>query len=176
MLVLVLVLVLGLVDGTIARPGRGMHKKYVVRLTEEERSTLMGLVGAGKAAARKLTRARVLLKVDEGGFGPGWTDEAVAEALDVGTTRVRNVRQRFVEVGFGAAINRKKQRQPSRLRKLDGAAEARLLAIACSDPPTGRARWTLHLLAEERVALEVVETVSHDTVWSTLKKTSFALT
>ncbi len=117
-----------------------------------------------------------MLKVDEGEFGPGWTDEAVAEALDVGTTMVRNVRQRFVEDGFEAAIDRKRQRSPSRLRKLDGEAEARLLAIACGEPPAGRARWTLHLLAEELVTLQVVDTVSHDTVWRTLKKTNFVLT
>jgi len=153
-----------------------MHKKYVVRLAEEERSALQRIVSAGKAAARKLTRARVLLKVDQGESGPGWTDEAVAEALDVGTTMVRNVRQRFVEGGLETAINRKKLRRPSRLRKLDGKAEARLLAIACSEPPAGRTRWTLHLLARELVALHVVDSVSHDTVWRTLKKTNFVLT
>ena len=153
-----------------------MHKKYVVRLTEEERATLRGLVRAGKAAARKLTRARILLKVDQGETGPAWTDEGVAAALDVGTTTIRIVRQRFGEEGLETAINRKKQVRPSRLRKLDGEAEARLLALACSDPPAGRARWTLHLLAEELVALQVVDTVSHDTVWRTLKRTKFALT
>jgi transposase len=89
---------------------------------------------------------------------------------------VHNVRRRFVEQGVQAAINRKKQKRPSNLRKLAGEAEARLLAIACTQPPEGRARWTLHLLAERLVALQVVETVSHDTVWRTLKKTSFSLT
>jgi transposase len=146
-----------------------MNKRYVVRLTEEERSKLLGLVGAGKAAARKLRRARILLKVDED--GPGWTDEQVAEALDVGTTTVQNARQRFVEEGLEAAINRKKQTRPSRMRKLDGEAEARLLALACSKPPEGRKRWTMHLLADQLVALEVVESVSHDTIWRALKKT-----
>ena len=147
-----------------------MHKIFVVRLSEEERSTLSGSVKVGKAAARKLTRARILLKVDQGDSGPSWTDERVAEALDVGTTTVRNVRQRFVEEGLEAAINRKKQKRPSRMRKLDGAAEARLVAIACSEPPTGRRRWTLHLLADQLIALQIVETVSHDTIWRTLKK------
>jgi len=147
-----------------------MHKKYVVRLNAEERATLEGLVRAGKAAARKLTRARTLLKVDQGESGPAWTDEGIADALDIGTTTVRNARQRFVEEGLEAAINRKRQRRPSRLRKLDGEAEARLLALACGDPPAGRARWTLHLLARELVALQVVDTVSHDTVWRTLPR------
>jgi len=147
-----------------------MNKRYLVRLTEEERSTLLGLVKTGKAAARKLTRARILLKVDEGKAGPSWTDEQVADALDAGTTTVRTVRQRYVEEGLEAAINRKKQRRPSRMRKLDGAAEARLLALACGTPPEGRARWTMHLLADHLVALNVVESVSHDTVWRTLKK------
>ena len=153
-----------------------MHKEYVVRLNAEERATLEGLVRAGKAGARKLTRARTLLKVDQGESGPAWTDEGIADALDIGTTTVRNARQRFVEEGLEAAINRKRQRRPSRLRKLDGEAEARLLALACGDPPAGRARWTLHLLARELVALQVVDTVSHDTVWRTLRKTNFALT
>lgn len=148
-----------------------MNKKYVVRLTEEERSQLRSLVRAGKAAARKLTRARVLLKVDQGPSGPAWTDEQVTQALEVGSTMVAQVRERFVEQGLEAAINRKKQRAPSRLRKLDGVAEARLVALGCSSPPTGRARWTMRLLADQLVALELVDTVSHDTVWRTLKKT-----
>ena len=148
-----------------------MNKRYVVRLTEEERSELLGLARAGKAAARKLTRARILLKVDEGEYGPRWTDEQVADALDVGTTTVRSTRQRFVEEGLEAAINRKKQKRPSRMRKLDGKAEAQLLALACSKPPEGRNRWTMHLLANRLVSLQVVESVSHDTVWRALKKT-----
>lgn len=148
-----------------------MNKRYVVRLSEEEHSTLLGLVRAGKAATRKLTRARILLKVDQGGAGPGWTDERTAEALEVGTTAVRNARQRFVEEGLEAAINRKKQKHPSRLRKLDGEAEARLIALACSKAPLGRRRWSMRLLADELVALEIVESITHDTVWRTLKKT-----
>jgi len=148
-----------------------MNKRYVVRLEEEERLRLFGLVRAGKAAARKLTRARILLKVDESEQGPGWTDEQVADALDVSATTVRNARQRFVEEGLDAAISRKKQKRPSRLRRLDGEAEARLLALACGEPPEGRAEWSVRLLADELVALEVVESISHDTVWRTLKKT-----
>lgn len=147
-----------------------MNKRYVVRLEAEERSRLLGLVRAGKVAARKLTRARILLKVDEGKEGSGWTDEQVAAALDVSTTTVRNARQRFVEEGLDATINRKKQKVPSRLRRLDGEAEARLLALACGEAPEGRAKWSVRLLADQLVALEVVESISHDTVWRTLKK------
>lgn len=148
-----------------------MNKRYVVRLESDERSRLLSLVRVGKAAARKLTRARILLKVDQGDEGPGWTDVAVAEALDVSPTTVRSTRQRFVEQGLEAAINRKKQSRPSVARKLDGAGEARLVALACSEPPEGRAKWSMRLLADQLVALEVVESIAHDTVWRTLKKT-----
>lgn len=173
-LVLVFVAVLTLEHCGVQCPlleGGGMNKRYVVRLEEEERSKLFGLVRAGKAAARKLTRVRILLKVDQGEEGPGWTDAEVADALDVSTTMVRSARQRFVEEGLDGAINRKKQKRPSRLRRLDGEAEARLLALACSDPPEGRAQWSVRLLADQVVVLEIVESISPDTVWRTLKKT-----
>lgn len=145
-------------------------KRYVVRLTKAERHTLLSIVRTGKAAAHKRTHAQALLKADEGKQGPAWTDDEIAEAVEVHRNTVANVRQRFVERGLEAAVNRKKL--PPRLRKLDGAQEARLVAVACGPPPEGRARWSLRLLAERLVALEIVDEISHETVRQTLKKTS----
>ncbi len=144
--------------------------KYTVTLTAEERRQLRDLIGAGKAAAKKLTHARILLKADAAEGGPAWPDERIAEAVDVSTDTVGRVRQRFVEEGLEAALVRKKQDRPSRERTLDGRAEARLIALACSAPPDGRAAWTLRLLADKLVELEVVEAVSHETVRRALKK------
>ena len=144
-------------------------KRYVVRLTEPERRELASLVKRGKVAAHKRIHAQVLLKADEGRHGPGWTDDEIAEAVEVHRNTAANVRQRFVEQGLEAAVNRKKL--PPRLRKLDGAQEARLLALACGPPPEGRARWSLRLLAERLVVLEIVHDISHETVRQTLKKT-----
>lgn len=147
-----------------------MIKRYIVRLSEEERSQLEGLVSKGKSSARKRLHAHILLKVDED--GPKWTDERTAEAFDIHANTVRTTRERFVLEGLECALNRKKQCRPSRQRKLDGAAEARLIAVACSEPPEGRARWTLRLLAGRIVELRMVERISHETVRQTLKKTS----
>lgn len=147
-----------------------MRKKFVVRLTEEERRQLEGLVTKGKAAAAKIKHANILLKVDAD--GPGWSDEATAQAFGCTATTVHNVRQRFVEQGFEAALDRKKKSRPSRQRTFDGEKEARLIALACTQPPAGRARWTLELLADKVVELKIVETVSHETVRQTLKKTN----
>jgi transposase len=147
-------------------------KKYKVTLTPDERNSLQVLITAGKAAALKLTRARILLKADAAPGGPGWTDVRIAEALEVDVTTVERLRERFVEQGLEAALDRKKQDQPSRQRTLDGQAEARLIALACSQPPQGRVRWTLRLLADRLVELEIVDTVSMETVRRTLKKTS----
>ena len=144
-------------------------KKYVVTLTAEERRMLQALIRAGKASALKLARARVLLKADTA--GPDWPDQRIAEALEVGTTTVARVRQRFVERGVAAALERQKQARPSRERKLDGRAEARLIALACSAPPAKRAAWTLQLLADRLVELRVVDAVSDETVRRVLKKT-----
>lgn len=144
--------------------------KYAVELTEAERARLRTLVGSGRASARMLTRARILLKANQGEGGPGWTDAAIAGALDVHPTTVARVRRAFVDGGMDAALERKR---PDRIypRLLDGAAEAHLVALACADPPTGRERWTLRLLADELVRLEVVPTVSHETVRRTLEQT-----
>ena len=148
-----------------------MHKRYRVKLLDEERAYLESLLSAGKAAARTLTHARILLKADEGAAGPGWTDEDIAEALEVNRSTVERVRQRCVEEGFDAALRPRPSRQ-NRLRKLDGAQAAQLVALACSPPPNGRNRWTLHLLADKLVELEVVDSISYESVRRTLKKTS----
>jgi transposase len=147
-----------------------MNKKYIVRLTSEERDHLEELVSKGKRAAYKIKHANILLKADAS--GPAWTDEAIAEAFSVHEHTVRNVRERFVEHGMDAAIERKKQDAPSRKPILDGEKQAHLIAIACSQPPQGHARWTLQLLADEMVRLEIVEGISYETVRRALKKTS----
>jgi hypothetical protein len=139
-------------------------------LTADERAELEALIRKGTGAAQKLARARILLKADQGDDGPAWADERVADALDVAARTVGNVRQRFVEAGLAGALSRKPQCRPSKVRLLDGRAEARLLALACSEPPTGRAHWTLQLLADRLVELRVVETISADTVGRALKK------
>ena len=148
------------------------HKKYLVTLDAEERQHLGKLVSAGRRSARTLTRARILLKADQAPGGPAWDDARIAEALDCGQRTVERVRQRFVEHGLERALGRKPQDRPSRERKFDGAAEARLIALACSQPPQGRARWTLKLLADKLVELEVFESVSDETVRRVLKKTN----
>ena len=148
-----------------------MKKKYLVTLTADEREQLNAMITAATASAKKLAHARVLLKADQGENGPAWVDEVIAEAVEVSTDTVARVRQRFVEQGLEAALVRKKQDRPSRERVLDGSAEARLLAVACSDPPDGRAAWTLTMLADKLVELEVVESVSRESVRRVLKKT-----
>ena len=130
----------------------------------------MVLVKKERVSARKRARAQVLLKVDEGEFGPAWTDEQAAEAYDVHVNTVHAIRRRLVEQGLEGALNRKKQKMPSRQRKLNESAERELLAVAQSPPPTGRARWTLHLLADQMVQLEIVDSISHETVRQALKK------
>lgn len=146
--------------------------KYIVRLSEQEREHLTSLVRKGKVVAYKRMHAQVLLNCDEGEQGPAMSDQEVADALSLAKGTPRNIRKRFVEKGFEAALGRKKQENPSRLRLLDGKAEARLIAVACSSPPKGRAKWTLRMLADKLVALDVVETISTNTVMRTLKKTS----
>ncbi len=151
----------------------GLHQKYVVVLTPAERDQLQQLLAAGTAPARKLAHARVLLKADKGPGGPGWTDAAIADAVEISQPTISRIRQQFVEAGLEAALNR---RAPRRVytRKLDGEQEARLIALTCSEPPAGQARWTLRLLADRLVELEIVEAVSHQTVRRVLKKTMAA--
>ena len=150
-------------------------KKYKVTLTPDERQSLQEMIAAGKSAAQKLTHSRILLKADAAPDGPGWSDDRIAEAVEVNRTTVERVRQRFVEAGLEAALVRKKQARPSRERKLDGSGEARLVALACSDPPEGRAAWTLQLLADKLIELDVVDTISDETVRQVLKKRAKAV-
>lgn len=151
-----------------------MAKKYVVRLSAEEREQLESLVKKGKTQAYRIKHANILLAVDAD--GPNWTDEEAAEAFGCHVNTVSNVRRRLVEQGLEAAVERKKQKSPSRERLLDGEKEARLIALACTEPPEGRPRWTLQMLADKLVALEVVESISDQTVRRTLKKTNSNLT
>jgi len=147
-----------------------MAKRYRVTLTTEERGELGRMVSRGKADARKLAHARILLQTDEAEGGPARVDEGVAAALDVSVRTIGRVRERFVEQGLAAALL---PRPSPRLygRKLDGGQEAHLLALACAAPPEGKARWSLRLLAERMVELEHVATLSHETVRQALKKT-----
>jgi transposase len=145
-----------------------MNKKYIVRLSNEERRQLTELTSKGKAAAYKIRHAHILLKADAD--GSAWTDAKIAESFSVSVNTVLGVRQRLVEQGLEAALNRQQQDRPSRAPLLDGAGEARLIALRCSEPPAGHARWTLRLLADQAVALEIVEAISHETVRPALKK------
>ncbi len=145
-----------------------MNKRYIVRLTDEERGELQKLVSTGKAPAYKIKHANILLAVDAD--GPNWTDERTAKAFSCHVNTVANVRQRFVEQGLEAALNRKKRERAPRL--VDGEVEARIIALRCSPPPPGHARWTLRLLAEKAVELEIVPSISHETVRQVLKKTN----
>jgi len=148
-----------------------MRKKYPVVLPEAERTDLERLIAAGTAPARKLTHARILLKADQSEHGPAWVDERIAEAVEVSQPTVARIRKQYVEQGLGAALNR---RPPHReyQQKLDGRQEAKLIALACGEPPAGHARWSLRLLADRLIDLEIVETISYQTVARALKKTS----
>jgi transposase len=147
-----------------------MPKKYRVTLTAEEREELDRLLSRGKADVRCLKHAQILLKADEADGGPGWPDERIAEAYDAGVATIERLRQRFVEEGLQAALRTYRMGTRIYQRKLDGAQEAHLIALACSAPPQGRARWTLRLLAQRMVELAYVDTLSYETVRQTLKK------
>ena len=150
-----------------------MIKKYIVRLTSEQRATLEEHSRTGVASALTQVHARVLLKADTAEGGPAWRDQQIAEALDVSVPTVERVRKQFVASGLAAAITRKPTTRPSQ-RKLDGVQEAHLIAIACSPPPKGRARWSVRLLAKRLVELEVVEAIGREAVREVLKKTSLS--
>ena len=145
-------------------------KKYIIGLTQTEREWLQAMVKKGKAAAYSIKHANILLKADAG--GAAWTDQRIAEAFGCHVRTVENVRRRCVLEGLEGALERKKQARPRRERKLDGEGEARLIALACSEPPEGRDRWTLQLLADQLVRLEVVDSICPQTVRRTLKKTN----
>ena len=147
-----------------------MNKKYIVRLTAEERQELESVVNKGKTQAYRVKHAHILLAIDAD--GPNWPDHQAAKAFRCHQNTVRNVRQRFVEHGFESALERKAQDAPSRKRIIDGDREARLISVACGTPPEGRAKWTMQLLADKLVTLNVVESISSQTVWRTLKKTN----
>lgn len=149
-------------------------KKYRVTLTDEERHDLQQRVSKGKAAARKLLHARILLKADESNGQPGWSDEAIHGALDVSISTIERVRERFVTEGLSAALEPKAPRREYK-RKLDGAQEAHLVALVCGQPPEECQRWTLKLLAEKMVELDYVETVSSESVRQVLKKMNLSL-
>ena len=145
-------------------------KKYIVRLSAEEREQLNGLINSGKHAARKLLKARILLKADVSAGSEGWSDIQIAQALDTSSDTVFRTRQRMVEEGLDAALAYKYSPASARPRIFDGAAEAKLIALACGTPPKGRARWTLQLLEEQVVELKIVERASDNTIGRTLKK------
>ena len=151
-----------------------MKKKYIVTLTPEERQILQNLVSRGKAAARKLMHARILLKADRNQGGPESDDSTIAQEIEAGRATVERVRKEFVEEGLEAALERRKPRREYQ-HTLDGDGEAHLVALTCSRAPEGRSRWTLRLLADRMVALEYVDAVSKDTVARVLKKTNLSL-
>ena len=160
------------------RPEHGetaMAKRYIVRLSDEERKQLACLLEKKVLAAKKRTRAQVLLKADASPDGPAWLDRRIAEAFDVSVVTVEKVRKSYVLEGLDATIERKKQCCPSRQPVLDGAKEARLVALCCGTVPAGHGRWTLRLLADKLVELQVVESISHETVRQALKKTNCSL-
>ena len=148
-----------------------MVKKYVVELETVERKELEGMINRGQAAARKILHARILLKADSRAGGPGWKDEQIADAFGVAVRTVELIRKRLVEEGLEEALNRRQRASGISRRKLDGRAEAKLIALACSAPPAGRKRWTIRLLADQLVRLEIVESIGRETVRATLKKT-----
>lgn len=145
-----------------------MHKKYIVRLTEAERKTLNEVIKKLKGTSQKVRRAHILLKADVD--GPAWTDARIAEAFDCRVQTIENLRKRLVAVGFELALNGKKRQTPPTAPLLDGKGEAKLIAMRLGKPPAGYGRWTLQLLADELVALEIVESISYETVRRTLKK------
>lgn len=146
-----------------------MEKKYIVRLTDEERDILRSVVKKLNGSSQKVRRAQMLLKADAD--GPNWTDRKIAEAFSCRTKTVENVRQKFVTEGFEASLNRRKLDKPPRKKSLDGEQEAKVIALRLGDPPKGFANWSLRLLAEKVVELEIVDSISHETLRKTLKKT-----
>jgi len=147
-----------------------MQKKYIVRLTKGERGVLEDVVKKLKGSSLKVRRAQILLKADAD--GPNWTDQRIAEAFSSSTQTVENVRQRLVTEGFDIALHGKKRDAPPREKRLDGAQEAKVIALRLGPPPKGFGNWSLRLLADRAVALEIVDTVSHETIRQTLKKTA----
>lgn len=151
-----------------------MYQKYFVKLTSEERQQLEKLISSGTSPARKLTRARVLLKSDCSEGGPNWSYDAICDAFDVNSMTVTNIRKSFTERGLAQTLDRKKPEREY-ARSLDGNAEAHLIALACGAAPDGYERWSLRLLKERCVRLEIVSSISHETIRTTLKKKNLSL-
>ena len=152
------------------------NKKFVVKLEAHERARLNDLISKGKAAAKTILKARILLKADQGEAGEGWSDEAIGTALDTNVTMVERVRAKLVEEGLDAVLTRKKRETPPIAPIFDGHKQAQLIALACSQPPPGFARWTIRLLAEHVVERQIVDAAHHNTVQRALKKTSSSRT
>ena len=152
------------------------NKKFVVELSGEERARLDGLISKGKASAKLIVEARIRLKADQSESGEGWTDERICEALDTNISMVSRVREKLVTEGLDAVLSRKKRETPPIQPIFDGEAQAQLTALACSTPPEGCARWTLRLLADKVVELQIVEKSHFNTVGRALKKTSSSRT
>ena len=146
-------------------------KKYVVRLSDDEREQLAALIRKGSSPAHRLLKARILLKADVSEAGEGWSDNQIIDALATSASMVYRVRKQLVEEGFEAVLSRKPRATPAVPRIFDGEKEAKLIALACSEPPNGRARWTLRLLENKVVELDIVERASDSTIWRVLKKT-----
>jgi hypothetical protein len=152
------------------------NKKFVVKLDADERARLSDLISKGKAAAKTILKARILLKADQSEAGEGWSDEAICKALDTNITMVERVRAKLVEEGLDAVLTRKKRETPPIAPIFDGQKQAQLIALACSQPPEGYARWTIRLLAEHVVERQIVPAAHHNTVGRALKKTSSSRT
>lgn len=146
-----------------------MEKKYIVRLTDEERETLRGVIKKLSGSSQKVRRAQILLKADSN--GPNWTDKKIAEAFDCRIKTVENIRQRLVLEGFDVALGGKNRQTAPRQKRLDGEQEAKVIALRLGKPPEGFANWSLRLLSEKVVELEIVDSICHETVRQTLKKT-----
>jgi hypothetical protein len=147
-----------------------MNKKFIVRLTDEERGVCQEVIKKLKGSSQKVRRAQILMKADAD--GPAWTDGRIAEAFNCRVQTIEKLRKRLVTEGFELALEGKKRQEPPTAPKLDGAGEAKLIAMRLGKPPTGYSHWTLQLLADELVALEVVDSISHETVRKVLKKTA----
>ena len=147
-----------------------MNKKFIVRLSDEERALCLEVVKKLKGSSQKVRRAQILLKADAD--GPEWTDARIAEAFNCRVQTIENLRKRLVTEGFESSLEGKKRQEPPTPAKLDGEAEAKLIAMRLGKPPAGSGHWTLHLLADELVALEIVDSISHETVRKVLKKTA----
>ena len=150
-------------------------KKYLVRLTPEERTTLKKLLTSGRGSGRMFTRVRILLKSDQSDEGSAWSDEKISESFDVTVQTIERVRKQLVEEGLEAVLSRHPYTQKLSRKKIDGDVEAHLIALCCNDPPKGRVRWTLRLLADKVVELGYVDSISYEAVRQTLKKTNLSL-